>query len=320
MILSLCRPVSKPKGSIPVTSTNMSKISTLSFGLAFPALVLCFCETPETVNSPNPEFAMVSDSIPYDLQNPSLTINLVSAELKEISGLSPTDSAGVYLAVADERGEAFFVDGNGGAVLRRVLFRPKGDFEGIEMVGTTIWAAKSNGDMFEITDWKKNPPKVNEYKSFLKKQNDVEGLAYDPWRKALLLSCKEKPDSLYPRNIYVFNLKTRKLSEKPAYTIQPEEVNKLVAYGEIEKHDYFSPSGIAVHPLTGDLYLISTALKRLVVLDYKTGKLKFAKRLDKKILPQPEGISFDSAGNLLLSSEGKMGEGLLLKFDFKRKN
>ncbi len=295
----------------------MQKLPALTFGVAFPALVLCFCNANNPAVTPSPSFATVSDSIPYKLQSPSLTINLVSAELKEISGLSPADSPGVYVAIADERGEVFLVDGNGGgAVFQRVLFREKGDFEGVEMVGKSIWAAKSNGDLFEISNWKKSPPEVSEYKTKLKKNNDVEGLAYDPWRKALLLACKENPDSLYPRHIFVFNLNSKALDDAPAYTINPEEVNRLVPYLDTEKHDYFSPSGIAVHPLSGDIYVISTALKRLVVLDYKTGRLKFAQRLDKKILPQPEGISFDAAGNLLLSSEGKQGEGLLLKFDF----
>lgn len=296
----------------------MQKLPALSLGLTFPALVLCFCNAQPPAAAPKPEFTQVSDSIPYDLQQPSLTINLVNEALKEISGLSPTEKEGVYLAIADERGEVFFVDGNGGgAVSRRVLFKDKGDFEGVEMVGKTIWASKSNGDLYEITDWEKDPPTVEEYKTPLKKTNDIEGLTYDSWRKALLLACKENPDSLYPRNIYAFDLKEKEMIETPAYSIDPEEINKLVPYNETEKHDYFSPSGIAVHPLTGDLYVISTALKRLVIVDYKTGKVKFAQRLDKKILPQPEGISFDPKGNLLLSSEGKQGEGLILKFDYK---
>lgn len=301
----------------------MHKLPILTFGLVFPALVICFCNAQKPASNPpapSPDFALVTDSLPYDLNSPSLSINLVSAELKEISGLSPADSTGVFLAIADERGEVFFIDGTGGgAVFQRILFREKGDFESVEMVGKTIWAAKSNGDLFEISNWKKGPPQVEEYKTFLKKHNDVEGLAYDPWRKSLLLACKENPDSSYPRNIYAFNLETKALEESPAYSIQPEEVNRLVAYGDLEKHDFFSPSGLAIHPLTGDVYVISTALKRLVVLDYKSGKLKFAQRLDKKILAQPEGISFDPVGNLLLSSEGKQGEGMLLKFDFKGK-
>jgi len=291
----------------------------LSFGLVFPALVICFCNAQKPASAPPSNFTILTDSLPYDLQNPSLTINLVSEALKEISGLSPTDSAGIYLAIADERGEVFFIDGNGGgAVFNRVLFREKGDFESVEMVDKTIWAAKSNGDLFEIKNWQKNL-EVAEHKTSLKKHNDVEGLAYDPRRKSLLLACKENPDSLYPRGIYAFNLKTKTLEESPVYSIQPEEVNFHVPYSETEKHDYFSPSGLAVHPQTGDVYVISTSLKRLVVLDYKSGKIKFAQRLDKKILPQPEGISFDPAGNLLLSSEGKQGEGMLLRFEFKQK-
>ena len=296
----------------------MQKLPVLIFGFAFPALVICFCNTQQPVAAPNPEFAVITDSLPYDLQSPTLTINLASEALKEISGLSPTDSAGIYLAIADERGEVFFIDGNGGgAVFQRVLFRDKGDFEGVEMVGKTIWAAKSDGDIFEITDWAKGSPKVEMYKTPLKKTDDVEGLAYDPWRKALLLACKANPDSLYVRNIYVFDLNSKTLDKEPVYRINPGEINQLVPYNETEKHDYFSPSGLAVHPLSGDVYVISTALKRLVVLDYKSGKIKFARRLDKKILPQPEGISFDPMGNLLLSSEGKQGEGMLLKFDLK---
>lgn len=298
----------------------MHKLPTFGMGLIFSALMFSFCNAQPPAVAPNPVFAVISDSLPYDLQNPSLTINLVSAALKEISGLSPTETEGVFLTIADERGEFFFIDGlGGGSVKKQVLFREKGDFEGIEMVDKSIWAAKSNGDLFEITDWEKSPPKVEEYKTTLKKYNDVEGLAYDPWRKALLLACKENPDSLYVRGIYAFDLKSKALDATPVYTIDPAEVNQRVPYNELEKHDYFSPSGLAVHPLTGDLYVISTALKRLVVLDYKTGKIKFAQRLDKKILPQPEGVSFDKAGNLMLSSEGKQGEGMLLKFDFKGK-
>lgn len=298
----------------------MQKLPALSCAIAFPAMVLCFCNSQLPTQSPEAGTVLQKDSLPYDLERPSLTINLVSEELKEISGLSPTDVPGIYLAIADERGAFFFIDGSGGgAVRQRVLFRDKGDFEGIEMAGKSIWASKSNGDLYEITRWNDPEPQVEEYKSFLKKHNDVEGLAYDPWRKALLLACKEKPDSLYDRNIFVFDLKTKTLGETPAYTIHPEMVNERVAYGETEKHDYFSPSGLAVHPITKDIYVISTALKRLVVLDYKTGQIKYAQRLDKKILPQPEGISFDPAGNLMLSSEGKQGEGLLLRFDFKGK-
>lgn len=298
----------------------MQKLLLQHFGFIFFAAIFGFCNAQKADPASNQSGSSIAgENLPYDLQNPSLTINLVNESLKEISGLSPSDSAGFYLAIADERGEVFWIDGErGGAVVRQVLFREKGDFEGVEMVGQTIWAAKSNGDLFEITNWIKSAPEVVEYNTSLKKSNDVEGLAYDPWRKALLLACKENPDSAGSRGVWVFNLTTKSLDPAPAYTIDPEEVNKMLPYSENEKHDFFSPSAIALHPKSKDVYVISTALKRLVVLDYKSGQIKHVHRLDKKLLPQPEGLSFDAAGNLFIGSEGKKGEGLLLKFDYKR--
>lgn len=257
------------------------------------------------------------DTLPYDLYNPSFIINLVSEELKEISGLSPTDSAGIYLAIADEKGEIFFIDGaGGGAILRKVFFREKGDFEGVEMVGKCLYSVKSDGDVFEIGCWDTDSPNIVEYKTALKKADDVEGLCYDEKRFSLLLACKQHPDTPGLRRIYAFDLKTKQLSDKPVYTIDPEAVNQMVPING-DKNRYFSPSGIAVHPKTGDVYVISSAQKRLIVLDYATGAIRYAVRLEKKLLPQPEGIAFDAAGNLHLSSEGKKGEGLVFKFDYK---
>jgi len=295
----------------------MQKLPAFILSMAIPALMLCFCNSQQPVAEERPGIIIGADSLPYDLQNPVLIINLVSEELKEISGLSPTDVPGIYLAIADERGAVFFVDGNGGgAVKRRLLFRDKGDFEGVEMVEKTIWASKSDGDLFEIKDWGKETPNVTMFKTPLKKTDDVEGLAYDPERKSLLLACKGNPDSAYARKIYAFNLANKTLDSLPIYSIDPEEVNQWVPYTAKEKQDFFSPSGLAVHPITKDIYVISTSLKRLVILDYQTGKIKSAQRLDKKLLPQPEGISFDPQGNLLFSSEGKQGEGQLVKFNY----
>lgn len=262
----------------------------------------------------------VPDSLPYNLEMPTQIINLVSSDLQEISGLSPTEEPGVFCSIADEKGEILFIDGaGGGTIQRRVLFREKGDFEGVEKVGKCLYAMKSNGDVYEITHWKSDYPKTTVYKTKLTKANDVEGLGYDARRHALLVACKGDPDSSYQRVVYAFDLRNKQLSDEPVYTIDPLEVNERVPYGPEDKKHFFSPSGIAVHPLTGDVYIISSALKRLVVLDYATGKMRFAIRLDKKLLPQPEGIAFDTAGNLFLSSEGKKGEGLLLRFEYRNR-
>jgi len=254
------------------------------------------------------------DTIPYDLEKPVAVLSLKEDALREISGLSPANYPGQFVAIADERGELFFLDSSG-LVTKRVLFRDKGDFEGVEMVGNTIWAVKSDGKIFGISNWQSEVPSVEEYKTELSRSDDIEGLCYDPKRNALLLAAKGNPDSSYSRNVYAFSLATKQLDVRPVYSVEPSQVNELVPYGDSEKHDSFSPSGIAVNPVTGDIYLISTALKRLVVLDGKSGKINFATRLDKKQMPQPEGIAFDTKGNMYISSEGKGGDGLLFRFD-----
>ncbi|MFN0013957.1 MAG: SdiA-regulated domain-containing protein [Saprospiraceae bacterium] len=261
----------------------------------------------------------VADSVPYRLAEPSLVINFVDTALYEVSGLGPTNETGVFCAISDERGEVLFMDGAaGGAILRRVSFREKGDFEGVELVGKCLYAVRSNGEVSEIARWNKDKPRVSTFKTFLTKDDDVEGLGYDLKRHALLLACKGNPENDDVRHVYAFDLKSNSLTESPAFTINPREVNELVPYNDDDKRNFFSPSGVAVHPISGDVYVVSTALKRLVVLDYLTGKIRYAARLYKKILPQPEGIAFDAEGNLFLSSEGKKGDGMLLRFDLVR--
>lgn len=279
-----------------------------------PLLCLCFCWFQKPLPA---DTTFVPTGIPYDLQNPSLSINLASEDLREISALSPSDEKSIFLTISDERGELFFIDANnGGAITHRVLFRDKGDFEGVEMVGEHLWALKSNGKLYEIGNWKSSTPVVNEFDTPLSKKDDVEGLGYDAKRHALLLACKGDPDSAYLRNIYAFDLRSKQLDETPLYSIDPNDVNRLVPYNETEKHDYFSPSAVAINPKTNELYIISSALKRLLVLNTDNGSIRFAVRLDKKLLPQPEGIAFDPDGNLYISSEGKKGEGRLLLFNY----
>jgi uncharacterized protein YjiK len=262
----------------------------------------------------------VQDSFPYDLQHPSHSITLSDPNLLEISGLSPVDSTGMMPVINDEQGEVMFIDAiRGGAIKRRAHFRDKGDFEGVELLGKCLYAVRSDGTLFEMMGWKGEHLKVWEYNTGLSKEDDVEGLGYDSGRQALLLACKGDPESDAPRFIYAFDLETKQLQHPAVYQIDPKEINRLTPYDAADKQHFFSPSGVAVHPKTRDIYVISTALKRLAVLDHNSGSVKYALRLDKKIMPQPEGIAFDAAGNLYISSEGKKDEpGALYRFDLKK--
>lgn len=254
----------------------------------------------------------------YDLSKPNLTISLESPALLEISGLSPGSQSGELLAIADESGEVFFLNAADGSIRRRIPFRDRGDFEGIELVNGVIYALKSNGEIFEIKNWEKEPIQTISYKTPLQKTNDLEGLAFDPAKNALLLACKEDPEQFGPRNVFAFSLETKQLAEMPVYTINPATIDSLLPPGPEDKNHAFSPSAIAVHPLRKETYLLSTALKRMVVLDATNGKVLQVYRIDKKLIPQPEGMAFDAQGNLYISSEGKNGPGMLYRFDYQK--
>jgi uncharacterized protein YjiK len=276
--------------------------------------LLLHCQARQQA-APAPSTAVATVAFPYDLSTPSHTIFLPDEALREISGLSPTNEPGIFCAIADERGEVFFIDGRrGGAVKKKILFRDKGDFEGLEWHDGRIYAVKSDGEIFKIDYSKGGVPDVKKYETGLT-HHDIEGLCYDPGRDALLLVCKEDPDRDTLRCVMAFDLKTQQLLPNAVYTVKPAEITRLSPNGPDDKDNFFSPSGIAIHPKTNDVYIVSSAKKRLVVLNYQTGELKNVGVLDKKVLPQPEGIAFDLQGNLYLSSEGKKHEALLLRFD-----
>ena len=76
----------------------------------------------------------------------------------------------------------------------------------------------------------------------------------------------------------------------------------------------FSPSAIAIHPITNQIYITSSVGKLLLITN-ESGKVLHIENLKKSIHPQPEGLCFDQDGNLYLSNEGKDGRpGVIYKF------
>ena len=113
--------------------------------------------------------------------------------------------------------------------------------------------------------------------------------------------------------VYVFNTETKKLEENPFLVINKEDFEKL-AKNKID----FNPSAIAIHPITHDIYLLSTLDNKCMAVYSRDGKLISFQFIDKDLMPQPEGICFSPDGKLFISSEGKTGDaGNLFEFDSK---
>ena len=154
---------------------------------------------------------------PYQLDKPDATHSL-SSKLLEISALSLSPDDRTLLAVNDEEGKLFYVEKSSGKILRTVQFGQKGDYEGVEAVGSTVYAVTADGDIFKLNDVHYDKPKKKIYETKLSTNNDVEGLTYDPATKHLLLACKKNPlkgdEMEEKRAVYAFDLNTKAIDQR----------------------------------------------------------------------------------------------------------
>jgi len=266
----------------------------------------------------------MAQTTPFNVNKPDKILTLED-QLIEISGIimMPLDS--VILAEQDEAGIIYTLDKNTGKILRQITIEQSGDFEDIAFVFPYIYMLKSKGKLYRIKY--NNPSDITIYKANLSKEQDTEGMGYDPIKKQLLIACKanKNPPSLYERDVFGFDLGTNTFSEKPLFVITRDALSDfLTTHPAILDFDKLSsnynrnnpefplgPSGIAVDPITNDLYVISSVGKVMMVFDH-SAQLKDIIKLQKSIYVQPEGISFDSKGNLYISNEGKEGKGTIV--------
>jgi len=288
---------------------------------------LCFPQGEDK----NKLFEHANFNFPYELDQPDKSWELPK-KLEEISGLGYIDKHRL-VCVQDEKGNIYIFNLKSGEVERKVEFGDDGDFEGIEIVNKNAWVLKSNGTLYEVKDFLKDKePQVKKYKTALSAKNDTEGLCYDPISNNLLIACKgnpfvDKKSGKEFKAIYTFDLKTKLLKSKPIFLIEMDTIKfyknyntmsemgiEVLAYLDDSKGDLsFQPSGIAIHPITGNFYVLGSVGKLLLVFS-REGEMLAIIDLKSKVHPQPEGICFSPDGTMYISNEGDGGDGTILKF------
>jgi uncharacterized protein YjiK len=293
--------------------------------LSFFMLFTSFCNPDKGHNDPE------NDAFPYDMDNPDRRVELPSY-LEEISGLS-YDGTSEIACVQDEKGNIYILDLDKGKISKKYDFGDDGDYEDIAVVGKHAYVLENNGNIYRIKDFKNKDRKVKKYNTPLKEKNDTEGMTFDPTANALLIACKGSPsiDKERPyegyRAIYRFNLKEEELEEEPLYLVDLERLDSYLdrsAFTKlsarvakrlrlVESETSFQPSGIAIHPRSEEIFIISSVGKLLIILN-REGKVLDVKELDPVIFRQPEGICFSPEGDMYISNEGQGGKGYVLKF------
>ena len=261
-------------------------------------------------------------AIPYDLTNPKEEY-LMPGELNEISGIS-WYSPGLLACVEDENGLIYLYDTQQKRVVRRIRFAESGDYEDLSVIKQNAYVVRSDGTLFLRS--LANPQSDGQtdltlrYPTALTAAHDVEGLGYHAKRNRLLIACKEKQalpgQRVEGKALYAVNVNLHQMQETPAYQISwpaggDPASGKKKGGG---KKENWQPSGVAVHPLSHQIYLLASAGKRLLVL-HSDGSLVETVRLDPRLFRQPEGICFAPDGTLYIASEGHEGTGYILSFE-----
>ena len=253
---------------------------------------------------------------PYQMEADA--VYQLDSELNEISGLSLYKDDRYLLAVQDEDGIVFHLDKQSGAIINKSNFKKAGDYEGLCYKDDKCFVLKSSGTIYEM-DLQAEELIIKKHKGLLNKKMDHEGITFDQVSNKFLVCCKDseglEPENNNNRFIYAldlqsntkedfFRLNRREIMEHLRNTCTSEEIDETHKKIFDEDRDYLhaGPSGICIHPLNGLVYVLSSKGKYLFICT-RNGKIKEMIKLDKRVLPQPEGIVIDHDGTMYIASE-----------------
>lgn len=280
----------------------------------------------------NKLFEHANYEFPFQLDKPDKLWELPK-KLIEISGLSFIDKQRIA-CIQDEKGNVYVFNLKTGEIEQKIDFGDDGDYEGIEIIENDAWILKSNGTLYKVKDYLKDAePHVKKYATVLSGKNDAEGLTFDPINNSLLIACKGHPfvDDKAGKEfkaIYSFDLKRKQIDLKPFLLIEMDTIKyyknyntmarlgiELLAYFDASKGDVsFQPSGIAIHPISGNIFVLASVGNLLIVYS-RAGEMLTMTALKSKFHPKPEGICFSSDGTLYIANEGDdNSKGTILKF------
>jgi hypothetical protein len=259
----------------------------------------------------------------YDLSSPDKRLILPDI-LKEVSGITILDSV-TAACIQDENGFIFIIDIRENRIKNQIIFGSNGDYEDITLVNKTMYVLRSDGTLFEISDFLSKGYKVTVYRTGVP-SGDNEGMCYDRINNRLLIGCKgdiKKEDFKNKRAIFSFDLKSKKLLPEPVFVIDTKSVNRSIndnkgssKDGKGKKEDVeIRISAIGLHPKTGKLFLLSAADHLLCILN-DAGSIEIIENLDKDLFRQAEGIAFFQNGDMLITNEARDKKPTLLRFNY----
>ncbi len=240
----------------------------------------------------------------YTLNEKTATHWKLPTNLEEISGLAMTRDNRL-LAHNDERGVIFEIDYRNGAIAKSFQLSDMknpvaSDFEGIATIDDQIYLVTSSGRLYACREGAAGASVLfNVYTTGVGRDCEIEGLAYDESKRALLLMCKDarSADMEGQLAIYNWSIDEKQLSVD-AHTVIP-----VAEFSQHIKGKKFQPSGIERHPISGN-YFIVAARQGAIAEITPEGMVVAVREFPAQWHRQIEGIAFTADGTLIVSDEG----------------
>ncbi len=222
--------------------------------------------------------------------------------LREISGLAMTPDNRLF-AHDDEEAVIYEIDYVEGRLIKAFAMgspTARGDFEGLAYADGRFYLVTSSGRLYESSEGKDGERMLfNTYGTGVGKACEVEGLAFEPVDRTLLILCKEaKADELEDYvAIFRWSLDRRAMADD-SLLLYP-----LSKFAEPIDRKGFHPSGIERHPATGT-YVIVAAREVALAEVSPEGEVLGVMEMNRAVHRQAEGITFSSEETLFISDEG----------------
>jgi len=250
----------------------------------------------------------------YGLDPGSATRAELPGRLREVSGLATTSDHRL-LAHDDETGVVFEIDYRDGSIVKEFeLADMEGpvadDFEGIAVAGGWIYLVTSSGRLYESHEGGDGESVLyREYATGVGRHCEIEGLAYDPGARELLLMCKEsRSDDLAGRlAMYRWSIDEKRVSTDRSAAVPVGDFARRIASSR------YNPSGIERHPVSGN-YFVVAARQGAIAEVTPTGDVLAARRFTARWHRQIEGIAFAADGALIVADEGGSGRAVLTAY------
>jgi uncharacterized protein YjiK len=273
----------------------MTTLHRLLLIVAIPALC---CNNQEKPESESPKGYQLLDGKKIELP----------ASLKEISGIAFfPNSDSLLMAVNDEQGKLFSIDFYKDSLIGDPIdFGKKGDYEDLAFFSGRWMVLESNGTLHWVLP--KGGKKGTQTFSVLP-TGEYEGMS--AVGDTLFVLCKDCKDEI------ALETTVHKLifeGDSLSYVCRSVLRGVKKDAGPNQK---LLPSAIAFHPLDKHWFILSHNNAWLMVTDINFQVLERVP-LKRSLFEQPEGIAFNSRGDMFISSEGKKGKGYIMKFEYKK--